>query len=91
MGARLEHESGKRASCRVVVVSVKPGARVSIVEPIHCKVVLHARALSTEIAGYQLASVEGQELKLMLMHEGLTWARGWSTKTASALRVAIAL
>jgi hypothetical protein len=70
---------------------VKPGTRVSIIEPIHCKYVVRAHALNTEMAGYQLARVEGEELKLLLMHEGRTWARGWSTKAANALRVACAL
>ena len=55
--------------------------------------VVRARALDRELAGYQLAQVVGDEgeLRLMLMHEGLTWARGWRTKAADALRVAVAL
>jgi hypothetical protein len=72
-------------------IVVKLGARVSIVPPLNTSCVVHARALDTELAGFQLARVEGDWMKLMLTREGLTWARGWNTKAAKALRVVVAL
>lgn len=75
----------------VLAVVLKPGARVTIIEPTTGDRTVCARAVNSELAGFQLARVEGANLKLMLVREGITWARGWNTKAADALRVACAL
>lgn len=75
----------------VLTVVVRPGARVTIVEPTTGDRTVRARALDSELAGFQLARVEGADRKLLLTREGITWARGWNTKAADALRVACGL
>lgn len=114
MGAWLEHENGKCASCSYRAMkrvknslgnlpeAPQKGDKITVVGPrnIHRAFVRRAtggRKIELRRVGAFNIEVTGRVFEqsrngtVYRKDEGITWARGWDTKEADALRVAVGL
>lgn len=93
MGARLEHESRGRASCRVRVV--KKGDAVLCVAENWTRGLRPTKYVSVESRHITRLSAQylwcGIGARLLIADRGITWCPAWREKEADAFLVAFAL